>query len=132
LLLAVAAFVYLGGYNVATHAPHTAREIVPPSDLARSELSRGLYPKAPELARKSGFSPAEQFWIIKHGIKLTAMPAWGKTHSDPLNWNMVAFVRQLPGTSAEEYRRLFASAPEGHDAMMQGMQDRQGGRGLHE
>lgn len=129
-----------------------ARGIVPPADLAsserinagaglygemcaschlgpgveRSELSQGLYPQAPELAKASDLRPAEQFWIIKHGVKLTAMPAWGKTHSDPLIWNMVAFVRRLPGMSADEYRRFVADAPESHDAMMQGMKDAHG------
>ncbi len=51
------------------------------------------------------------------------MPAWGKTHPDPLIWDMVAFVRRLSSMSAEEYQRLVASAPEAHDAMMQGMKD---------
>src|SRR3546814_3671518 len=63
--------------------------------VERSELSQGLYPQAPELAKHSHLGPAEQFWIIKHGVKLSAMPAWGKTHPDPLIWDMVAFVRRL-------------------------------------
>src|SRR3546814_19106280 len=91
------------------------------SDL--SELSQGLYPQAPELAKHSHLGPAEQFWIIKHGVKLSAMPRWGKTHPDPLIWDMVAFVRRLPGMSAAEYQRLVASAPQDHDARMQGMKD---------
>jgi len=129
-----------------------ARGIAPPADLAspkriaagaglygemcaschlgpgveRSELSQGLYPQAPELAKGSDLRPAEQFWVIKHGIKLTAMPAWGKTHADPLIWDMVAFVRRLPGMSADEYRRLVAGAPESHDAMMRDAKDTPG------
>jgi mono/diheme cytochrome c family protein len=140
--------------SVAVHA----RAIVPPADLGspkrvsagaglygemcagchlgpgveRSELSQGLYPQAPELAKGSGHGPGEQFWIIKHGVKLTAMPAWGKTHPDPLIWDMVAFVRRLPGMSAEEYRRrLVASAPESHDAMMRSMKAEAGGHEEH-
>ncbi|HJP68977.1 MAG TPA: cytochrome c, partial [Sphingomicrobium sp.] len=54
--------------------------------VERSELSQGLYPPAPELARGDDLSAAEQFWVIKHGVKLTAMPAWGKTHNDQLIW----------------------------------------------
>src|SRR3546814_4335596 len=73
--------------------------------VERSGLSQGLYPQAPELAKHSHLGPAEQFWIIKHGVKLSAMPAWGKTHPDPLIWDMVAFVRRLPGMSAAEYQR---------------------------
>jgi mono/diheme cytochrome c family protein len=84
-----------------------------------SELSQGLYPRAPDLARHRDLTPAQQFWVIKHGIKMTAMPAWGKTHPDPLIWDMVAFVRKLPGMSPSEYERLVASAPKEHDEMME-------------
>lgn len=89
--------------------------------VERSEMSQGLYPQAPELAKGSSLSPAQQFWIIKHGVKLSAMPAWGKTHPDPLIWDMVAFVRKLPGMTPDDYKRLSASAPGGHDEMMKGM-----------
>lgn len=89
--------------------------------LERSELSQGLYPAAPELARGDDLSPAEQFWTIKHGVKLTAMPAWGKTHNDELIWDMVAFIRQMPKMSPEQYRATVASAPEDHEKMMKGM-----------
>ena len=89
--------------------------------VERSELSQGLYPAAPELARGDDLSPAEQFWTIKHGVKLTAMPAWGKTHNDELIWDMVAFIRQLPGMTPERYKAAVASAPEDHDEMMKDM-----------
>lgn len=87
----------------------------------RTEISQGLYPPAPELAHARGLGPSEQFWIIKHGVKLSAMPAWGKTHPDPLIWDMVAFVRKLPGMSPQAYHRMVASAPADHDAMMKDM-----------
>jgi mono/diheme cytochrome c family protein len=87
----------------------------------KTEISQGLYPPAPELAKARGLGAAEQYWIIKHGVKLSAMPAWGKTHSDPLIWDMVAFVRTLPRLSPGEYKRLVASAPADHDATMKEM-----------
>ena len=118
-----------------------ARGIVPPSDLNEPlrastgaglynemcsrchlgpgvELSQGLYPQAPELAKGQDMSAAEQFWIIKHGVKLSAMLASGKTHPDPLIWDMVAFVRRLPGPTPGQYQQLVASAPGNHDEMM--------------
>jgi mono/diheme cytochrome c family protein len=87
--------------------------------LEKSELSQGLYPSAPELARGDDLSPAEQFWTIKHGVKLTAMPAWGKTHNDDLIWDMVAFIRQMPKMSPAQYKAAVASAPESHEEMME-------------
>jgi len=89
--------------------------------LEKTELSQGLYPPAPELARASGRSAVEQFWVIKHGVKLSAMPAWGKTHDDKLIWDMVAFIRQLPKMSSQQYRAVVASAPESHEEMMEHM-----------
>lgn len=89
--------------------------------VEKSEISQGLYPAAPELARGNDHSAAQQFWIIKHGIKLSAMPAWGKTHDDQLIWDMVAFLRTLPKLSPEQYQAALASAPESHDEMMKEM-----------
>src|SRR5919106_731333 len=36
--------------------------------MKRTEISRGLYPRAPELRRRSRSTPAEDFWVVKHGI----------------------------------------------------------------
>ena len=46
------------------------------------------------------------FWIIKHGIKMSAMPAWGKTLDDEAIWDVVAFVRKMPNLTPEDYRQL--------------------------
>jgi mono/diheme cytochrome c family protein len=89
--------------------------------MKRTEISRGLYPRAPELRRKSDLTPAEQFWVVKHGLKMTGMPAWGVTHDDELLWDVVAFLRKLPDLTADQYQALVKSAPKSHDEMMQGM-----------
>ena len=86
--------------------------------VAKTEISQGLYPQAPDLAEGTDLSPAEKFWVIKHGVKLSAMPAWGKTHPDPLIWDMVAFLQKLPSMSPAQYKATIASAPEDHDEMM--------------
>lgn len=85
-----------------------------------SEIRHGLYPRPPNLTRFAP-EPAEAFWIIKHGIKFTGMPAWGPTHSDPMIWDMVAFLQKQPKMSAEEFRKLTANAAEEHERMMRGM-----------
>lgn len=87
--------------------------------VAPSELSQGLYPQPPKLAEKTDHSAGELFWVIKHGVKLSAMPAWGKTHPDPLIWDMVAFVSKLPKMSPAEFQETVASAPADHDEMME-------------
>jgi mono/diheme cytochrome c family protein len=76
-----------------------------------SELAQGLMPPAPDLARAAKeWSDAELFWITQNGIKMTGMPAWGHTHSDEELWALVAFVRELPGLSPEQYANLRAQA----------------------
>jgi mono/diheme cytochrome c family protein len=73
--------------------------------MADTDLRRGLYPTPPNLTRFAP-EPSEAFWIIKHGIKMTAMPAWGKTHDDQEIWAIVAFLQKQPKMGAAEYREL--------------------------
>ena len=75
-----------------------------------SEIRPGLYPQPPELS-KVHVDPREAFWVIKHGVKMSAMPAWGGSHDDPTIWSMVAFLQKLPTLSPEQYRDLVARAP---------------------
>ncbi|MNF95360.1 hypothetical protein D3C84_781070 [compost metagenome] len=76
-----------------------------------SELSQALYPAPPNLARQGvDGDPAAAFWVIKHGIKATGMPAWGKSMGDEHIWGMVAFLQRLPGLDAAGYRQLVASS----------------------
>lgn len=89
--------------------------------MEKTEISQGLYPPAPEFSETLPHSPAEEFWIIKHGVKMTAMAAWGPTHSDDLIWDMVAFIRKLPTLSKEDYQVLVKAAPADHDTMMRDM-----------
>ena len=89
--------------------------------MKRTEISQGLYPRAPELRRKTDLAPAEQFWIVKHGVKMTGMPAWGVTHDDELLWDVVAFVRKLPELTPEQYETMVKNAPK-HEELMEDMQ----------
>lgn len=86
--------------------------------VENSEIRRGLYPTPPDLARAEaqGGPPgsARQFWIIKHGIKASGMPAWSKGGmEDAAIWDLVAFLRHLPGLSPEQYQAIVASS-DGH------------------
>jgi len=75
--------------------------------LEETEVSVGLNPTAPFLVKVSKeIDPKELFWITKNGIKMTGMPAWGKTHSDEKIWAIVAFVKKLPNMTAEEYQKM--------------------------
>jgi hypothetical protein len=57
------------------------------------EMALGLYPEPPLIYKhKEQEDPKEFFWIIKNGIKMTSMPAYGPTHADERIWAITAFV----------------------------------------
>ncbi len=98
----------------ATHFRETCVMCHGAPGVERAEIGKGLKPVPPDVSGAAQtWSPAEIFWIIKHGIKMTGMPAWGPTHGDDELWAITAFVEALPGTSPEEYQRLAGSPPEG-------------------
>lgn len=71
------------------------------------EAREGLNPKPPLLAKVvRKISTRELFWVTKHGIKMTGMPAWGPTHSDDKIWAMVAFVKTLPELTPAQYKAM--------------------------
>ncbi len=79
-----------------------------------TELSQGLYPQAPIFYKHEPATDAEDkvehikayFWVIKNGLKMTAMPAWGRSHDDKTIWAMAIFVDKLKGMTAEQYDKL--------------------------
>ena len=81
------------------------------SPLSRdSETRKGLNPQPPDFYR-TRVSPQRAFWVTKHGLKMTGMPAWGRTHDDATIWSLVAFLQKMPELDADRYRAL--AAPEG-------------------
>jgi mono/diheme cytochrome c family protein len=85
--------------------------------VAPGEIAKGLFPDAPDLAKTAGdWKPAELYWIIKNGLKFTAMPAWGPTHNEKALWAMTAFVQKLPRLSPSEYKAMAErTGPEEHE-----------------
>lgn len=81
--------------------------------VEQTELSSGLFPSPPKLSQRRSANPAAAFWVIKHGIKMTGMPAWGKSMEDEYLWGMVAFLQKLPDMSPDRYDEL-VKASGGH------------------
>jgi mono/diheme cytochrome c family protein len=100
-------------YNEMCVVCHGAPGIEP------GEARDGLNPQPPLLAKAKHLldhPPGELFWVIKNGIKMTGMPAWGPTHSDEKIWAIVAFVRKLPNMSAADYKAMHQQLAESdHD-----------------
>lgn len=82
------------------------------------EWAEGLLPRPPHLTEAAHWRREEIFWIAKHGVKMTAMPAFGPTHDDETLWAIAAFVDRLPALSAQDYAAIPAAheaGGEGHD-----------------
>ena len=74
--------------------------------MSPDELSKGLFPAPPKFYKSEDMpQPAEAFWIIKNGIKFTAMPAFGPTHDDEKIWAITDFLlNKMNKMSPEEYK----------------------------
>ncbi|WP_192253225.1 c-type cytochrome [Mesorhizobium silamurunense] len=86
--------------------------------ISPADFAKNMWPKPPDLTRAtSALENAELYWIVQNGIKMTGMPAFGRTHNQEGLWAMVAFVRRLPEMSQSEYEKITgASEAEGHQA----------------
>ncbi|MGF6782550.1 mono/diheme cytochrome c family protein [Paraburkholderia sp. GAS334] len=51
------------------------------------------------------------FWVIKNGVKMTAMPAFGKTQDDQTIWDLTAYLYKGRGISAQDFEKLSAAKP---------------------
>ena len=76
-----------------------------------SSIAIGLYQHAPQLARHGveDDPEGETFWKIKHGIRLTGMPAFTRTLSDDQIWTLALFLKhmdKLPAAPQREWKAL--------------------------
>jgi mono/diheme cytochrome c family protein len=73
-----------------------------------NSLGQSFYPPAPHLPlRGTTYSGAEMFWLVKHGIRNTAMPAWGNLLADEDIWRVVKLIGNfgsLPDSVTAELR----------------------------
>jgi mono/diheme cytochrome c family protein len=83
--------------------------------IDRNEFAQGLYPNPPDLASAELHGEkhdAQMFWIIKNGLKMTGMPAFGKTHTDSEIWDMVSFIDQLPTLQSDQYKAMIKNTDQ--------------------
>jgi mono/diheme cytochrome c family protein len=62
-----------------------------------TDAGRWMYPRAADLTSPDvqQYSDPELFWIVKNGIRLSGMPAFGEVESDEHIWNLIQFIRTL-------------------------------------
>lgn len=94
-----------------------------------SVWAEGMYPSPPNLKEAaSRYTPGELFWILKNGIKMSAMPSMA-SDGDEMLWSTVAFLEKLPSLSEDDFNELWMTAQAAgggmgmstdHGAMMNG------------
>ena len=62
-----------------------------------TDAGRWMYPRAADLTSEQAqqYSDRELFWIVKNGIRLSGMPAFGKVETDEHIWQLVQYGRTL-------------------------------------
>jgi mono/diheme cytochrome c family protein len=75
------------------------------------KFSEGLNPDPPDLKDIAHErQPAQLFWVVKNGIKMTAMPSFGAIGADDKEiWSIVAFIRKLPNVSEADFKAWTAN-----------------------
>jgi mono/diheme cytochrome c family protein len=75
-----------------------------PDGHTPTDSGRWMYPRVSDLTSPEvqQYSDRELFWIVKNGIRLSGMPAFGKVESDEHIWNLAHYVRTLRGSASPE------------------------------
>ena len=62
-----------------------------------TDTGRWMYPRAADLSSEQAqqYSDRELFWILKNGIRLSGMPAFGRVETDGHIWQLVHYMRAL-------------------------------------
>jgi mono/diheme cytochrome c family protein len=82
-----------------------------------TEMGKNLYPRAPDmrLPATQNLGDGELYYIIRNGVPLTGMPAWGEPHTDQddESWQLVLFIRHLSHLTPEETKDMESYNPKG-------------------
>jgi mono/diheme cytochrome c family protein len=81
----------------------------------REVWASGMRPRPPHLTEAAAKWELQQiYWIVKHGLKMTGMPAFGPSHDEQALWGIAAFVSELPAMTPERYAELGSSDEHRH------------------
>ncbi|HEY0886698.1 MAG TPA: c-type cytochrome [Ramlibacter sp.] len=83
---------------------------------APDALAMGMTPAPASLVGTArAWKPAEMFWVVKHGVKMSGMPSWQYRMTDEEIWDTIAFVAAMPRMTARDYATLTQqAAPHRH------------------
>ncbi len=72
--------------------------------VAQGDIGKSMQPlPGPLVDARQRWNARELYWITRHGIKMSGMPAWQLRLDDAQLWDVVAFVRRLPDLTPQAY-----------------------------
>jgi hypothetical protein len=84
---------------------------------AQTDIGKSMQPvPGPLVDASDHWRPRELYWITRHGIKMSGMPAWRHHLADEDIWAVVAFLGRLPRLSAREYAAMTGQGAVDGDA----------------
>lgn len=84
-------------------------------DNPASDYGGNFYPPAPQFMKEGPrLLENQNFYVVKHGVRWAAMPAWGSIMADSEIWQVVALLSHLdnlPSAVEQELHRPAGSSP---------------------
>ena len=72
--------------------------------IAQGDIGKSMQPlPGPLVNATQTFHPRELYWITRHGIRLSGMPAWEFRLTEEEIWDVVAFLQRLPNLTPKAY-----------------------------
>jgi cytochrome c553 len=94
----------------ATHYEFGCRPCHGGPHLPQPVIAGHMTPHPPHLPPEiPKWESEELFYIVKHGVKFTGMPAWPAQKRDDEIWSVVAFLLKMPKLTAQEYQTVARS-----------------------
>ena len=107
----------------ATHYDFGCRPCHGGPELPQPAIAAQMTPHPPHLPPAiRQWRARELFYIVKHGVKFTGMPAWPAQQRDDEVWAMVAFLQQMPALTAQQYFKL-ARSPKPSNTTIDNLDD---------
>ncbi len=82
--------------------------------VSQSDIGKSMQPiPGPLVDAKQHWRPRELYWVTRHGIRMSGMPAWEYRLTDSELWDLVAFMQRLPQLDAQAYQQVIRQAGSG-------------------
>lgn len=82
--------------------------------VSQGDIGKSMQPiPGPLVDARQHWRARELYWVTKHGIKMSGMPAWEYRLTDAELWDVVAFLQALPDLNATQYAEWLQKAPSG-------------------